>query len=221
MGLSMDLVPLKTKRLRLRLLGGEHEGFYCSLYTDPLAMRLIGPTLSRDAALADFRRAVRANGQAPKFPQRGLEPAISDHERDPFGNLPWETSPHPQHGHRVVAEATDTGAVVALYGLQRWDEHGFDWEMGVMAPRVAHGKGYAVEGMSALADQLLSNNVARVLLRCRPDNYPARRVARQMGFIEKPVESATGAVILWARTMKRDRQSRQTFHNDQGKRAHE
>jgi RimJ/RimL family protein N-acetyltransferase len=100
---------------------------------------------------------------------------------------------------RVVAETADSGEAVAIYGLERWDASGAQWEMGVMAPAQTHGRGYAVEGMLALVERLFAAGAARILLRCRAENLSACRVARRMGFLGREVESDDGRVMLWVR----------------------
>lgn len=188
-----------TPRLRLRWLSAEDQSFYCNLYTDPVGMRLIAPPQDPASAEADFRRALRASASAPNFPPPIPTETPTQVPADPFEDLPWTDGASPQHSMRAVAVRQDTSEAVALYGLERWDRTGALWEMGVMAPRLAQGRGYAVEGMAALADWLFLHPVERVLLRCRPDNLAACRVARRMGFQGRVAESSEGPVMLWAR----------------------
>lgn len=195
--LALLLQP--TSRLCLRLLGPEDRSLYRSLYTDAAAMRLIATPLSPEAAEADFERALRANRLPPTLPSRTLSEKPYSQASSAFAGLPWNRRSTPQHGLRVVAETPGSAQVVALFGLERWDHEGTEWEMGVMAPRHTHGRGYAVEGMSALADRLLEAGAGRVLLRCSPANLSACRVARRMGFRGEVAESPDGPVMLWAR----------------------
>lgn len=200
--MSLDSPLPSTPRLRLRWLSVEDQSFYCDLYTDPAAMRLIAPPLDPASAEADFRRALRASKSAPTFPPASHGETPAQAPAHPFDDLPWSNGASPQQSLRAVAVWRDTSEAVALYGLDRWDRTGALWEMGVMAPRLAQGRGYAVEGMSALVDWLFLHSAQRVLLRCRPDNLAACRVARRMGFRGQVADSSEGPVMLWERRQR-------------------
>jgi RimJ/RimL family protein N-acetyltransferase len=197
----MHPLATETERLRLRLLDQRDRNVYCGLYTDPRAMRLITTPLDADTVSASFASALRANRRPPVFPAPGNSsgPAPGWSEQTPFKALPWQRRQGPIQSLRVVGETIDGTDVVAIYGLERWDESGAQWEMGVMAPVQAHGRGYAVEGMLALVERLFEAGAARILLRCRAENLAACRVARRMGFQGREVESDDGRVMLWVR----------------------
>lgn len=190
-----------TERLRLRLLDERDWALYQELYTDPRAMRLIAEPLDPETVTASFASTLRANRQPPIFPDPAKLQAqlLGWSTLEPFQALPWTLRSAPMQGLRVVAETTDDARVVAVYGVERWDHTGAQWEMGVMAPARMHGRGYAVEGMLALVDCLFEAGAARILLRCRVENLAACRVARRMGFQGRQVETDNGRVMLWAR----------------------
>lgn len=57
-------LSFETSRVKARLLCEDDLDLYLALYTDPEVMRYIGPVMGREAAEAQFRKAVGHNANA-------------------------------------------------------------------------------------------------------------------------------------------------------------
>ncbi len=186
-------------RLRLRLMEERDRSFYCALYSDHLVMRLVGPPLSDAAARMSFDSALRACERKLVLPRPkplGEGPVL---DRGEASDVPWHSRTAPYHGLRVVAELAETDEIVALCGVDRWDENGADWELGALVPAPLQQRGYALESLRALADRLLFRGAHRILMRCSPENEAGRGVAQRLGFLGKEVAIAGTRFMLWVR----------------------
>lgn len=144
----------ETPRLHLRPLGGDDEGLYCRLYTDPEVMRHIGAPLSAEAARTAFATVTRLMRQdAPTMRLWALR------DRGP-------------------------GVDIGILALLRHAHEPGTREIGTMLLVAAQGRGFAVEAQTALLDWVFdTQGVGIVCSSHAPGHGAVIGVKHRLGFV--------------------------------------
>lgn len=195
-----------SARLQLRLLGAGDADFYCGLYQDAEVMHWIGVPLSTAQARQSFHAALT---QGRRAADAGHSSHTAASRVDPAGKAavaqvadarwPQGSAGLPVQSLRLVAEVADCRRAVALFGVERRDWAGQEWELGVMLPFPQRGQGYATEGIAALVARLFARGAQRLLLRGAVGNTGLQRLARRLGFTATNVTAQGGGQCWWLR----------------------
>ena len=93
-----------------------------------------------------------------------------------YAQRPW---PCPGSGLNVAIE--HDGVLIGDFGVG-WNDEGTEAEIGYTLSAEHHGKGFATELVSSVADRLFSEGVKRVTTSLDPENLASIRVLEKNGF---------------------------------------
>ena len=144
----------RQARVRLRSLTESDQDLFCDLYTNPTVMRLIGPPLTRAAALRSFRRALALTRETPMA----------------------------RRFYAIVAAGSDD--VLGLCGIQRSEaSKRRSVEVGIILPPHVQGLGYGQATLAALTQRAFRTlRVSQVLARTASQNAGGKGILRAVGF---------------------------------------
>jgi RimJ/RimL family protein N-acetyltransferase len=151
-----------TARIRLRPMDEADRALFCSLYTDPCTMQMIGPPLTRVAALRSFGKALQLSRQA-RFARRFY----------------------------AIVEVS-SGKTLGIGGIHRSHESDRRMiEVGIVLPPGLQGQGYGKEILAALVQRVFRNlRVAEVFARADPRNAGALGILRAVGFRKRSAQES-------------------------------
>ncbi len=173
-----------TDRLHMRLIDECDRELFCALYSDPSTMQLIGPALTRAAALRGFGKALRLSRER---------------------SAAWRS-------YAIVDTAS--GETLGFCGFNRSKSPTRRIEAGIILRPEARGRGYGREAFDGLVRHaLLQPAIARVFARTAPANAPMTAVLQSVGFSECNITESTSTWSI-ARTSVPDQNSRRTQHDE-------
>lgn len=147
-------VRKQEARIRLRPIDETDQKLFCGLYTDPLTMRLIGPPLTRDAALRSFGKALQLTRQARLM----------------------------RRFYAIVE--VSSGRALGICGLQRSQEsRKRSVDVGIILPPDLQGLGYGQEALAALVRRAFGTlRAGEVRARTAPQNAGGVGILKAVGF---------------------------------------
>lgn len=182
------VAAFSTDRLHMRLIDESDRELFCTLYSDPSTMRLIGPALTRAAAMRGFGKALRMS-------------------RDP--SRQWRS-------YAIVGNAS--GETLGFCGFNRSKSPMGRIEAGIILRTEARGRGYGREAFDGLVRHaLLHPAVARVFARTAPANAPMTAILQSVGFSECESADSTSTwsiarTSVPAQNSRRTQQTQVTIH---------
>lgn len=163
---------LETTRLRLRPLGDTDQQLYIDLYTGPDTMRYVGRPLTREKAVAYFKRAVH----------RQSEPS-------PGGKVFVIEEKSTQHRLGICATANFDGQAASI-------------ETGVMLLPPFRAQGYARETLTALVDGIFTHApVDEVRVQFSGLSLAAARLSERVGLrppASAPQDTGAPSMRTWS-----------------------
>ncbi|MBS0457929.1 MAG: GNAT family N-acetyltransferase [Proteobacteria bacterium] len=153
MRVTAEDFAFQTLRLQVRPLHEDDQPLFCRLYCSPSSMRLIGPPMSRDAALASFGRT-----------------------------LQWQRT-QPMRSLVLTATDKRSNDAIGLVACPGFDATATRLEIGIMLERTANGKALPREVLIGFVQRLfVMLPVQEIRARYRAANKPIDHIGRSMGF---------------------------------------
>jgi RimJ/RimL family protein N-acetyltransferase len=150
----------------MRSLSQGDEDLYCGLYGDPDTMRYIGPPLSREPALRNFRKVLASLGRRP------VERVML-----------------------AIVEST-SNRCIGIGALQDFEPGRRRVEAGMMLVREGRGRGFGTEGLRALVSYSFATfEVDEVWLQHDANSAAAWRVPASLGFLQSTDPDKPGTSI--------------------------